>query len=661
VPTSQVVTGGLCAVHYRDFQTLSPEAERANVFGNGEYDITKHTTLFGEMLVSRVRGGYTSSPSFPAVAPFLTVPANHVDNHFGQPVQAIISPLGAAYGRTLATTDDDSMRAVLGIKGDFEGLAAGTRLESWTWEAYTSLASDRSRFVLPDTLKPVLQNALNSCSNPANLSGCYNPFYSSVDGTGTPNSTSLINSFYGAQESITDSQLQTINAGMTGSLLALPGGDLGVAFGGEIRHESRTSALDHDALTNQYTFLIGNTDGKAERNVYGGYGELMWPLLHGVTLQTAGRIEDYSEIQRAAFSPSAGLTVVPAEMVGREHVPAALRKLQFRGTVTSAFRAPNLYQSFPGYVVAPQPVNVGQPISPYLPIQGFGNPDLKPEHALAVTGGVTWEPIRELSLSGDIWDYDYKDRIELENYQQIVNQFLANGSTPPGGAVIVDPTSGQISRVTTKYINIAGDVITNGIDFAAFVNLTNATFGSTAPEEHSHKLTLGAAGSYLLTFNYPISEAAARVITNSNGTTTTLPPAFCNGTGPTATCSAAGVRNFNTASWQSLPRLKVNFPLTYSYEGHAVSFITHYISSYLDDVNPRADGSFDTISAWITFDLQYSYTVKNWIGQELTTRVGVYNLADADPPHVNGTSTSYDYTLHDPRGRMVYAKLIAQF
>jgi iron complex outermembrane receptor protein len=660
VPGSKVVqtsTGGICSFGYRNFQTLSPEAERANVFGSGEYDLTKHATFFGEVLVSRLRGGYTSSPAFPAVPPLLTVPANHVDNPFGQPVQALISPLGAEYGATRGETDDDTMRAVLGVKGDLEGVAAGSRLESWTWEAYTTLASDRSRFVLPDTLRGVIQTALNSCSDPTNLSGCYNPFYSSVTGTGTPNSTSLINSFYGAQQSITDSLMQTVNAGMTGSLLELPGGDLGIAFGGEIRHESRSTSFDHDAQQDAYTFLIGNTNAKAERNVYGGYGELIWPFFRGVVLQTAGRIEDYTDIQRSAFSPSAGLTVIPAEIAGREHVAPALRKLQFRGTVTSAFRAPNLYQSFPGYIVQPSPLNVGQPIASYLPVQGFGNPDLKPEHALAVTGGISWEPIRELNLSTDVWDYDYKDRIELQNAQQIVNQFLANGPNP---RVIVDPTSGQISRVTTQYINIPGDVITNGIDFAAFLVLTNGTFGSHTPEDHSHKLTFGAVGSYLLTFNYPISEASSRVINNSNGTTTTLPPAPCNGTGPNATCSAVGMRNFNNV-WQSMPRWKVNFPITWSYERQAVSFITHYIGSYKDDVNPNPDGSYDTISAWVTFDLQYSYTVRNWIGRELTARVGVYNLADADPPRVNGTTSSYDYTLHDPRGRMVFAKLMTQF
>jgi iron complex outermembrane recepter protein len=257
-------------------------------------------------------------------------------------------------------------------------------------------------------------------------------------------------------------------------------------------------------------------------------------------------------------------------------------------------------------------------------------------------------------VSSDFWYYDYQDRIQLENAQQLVDQFLASGSAPE---VVVDPVSGQISRVTPKYINIPGDVVTDGIDFSGFVVLTNRTFGGDAPPQRSQRLSLGAVGTYLLTFNYPFPIAAPRPIPN---TTIVLPPAFCNGTSPTSTCSAAGQRNYNNV-WQSMPRWKLNFPVTWSYLGHSASVIAHYISSYLDDVNPRPDGSFEEIAAWVTFDIQYAYTLKDVVGQEVTVRVGAYNVFDADPPKVNGLSTSYDYTLHDPRGRMLYAKLSARF
>jgi hypothetical protein len=263
-------------------------------------------------------------------------------------------------------------------------------------------------------------------------------------------------------------------------------------------------------------------------------------------------------------------------------------------------------------------------------------------------------PIDEINLSSDVWYYDYKDRIELENPQQLVDQYLRSGSNP---RVIVDPISGQISRVTPKYININGDVITDGIDFAGFLILTDKTFGGSVPEDRQQKVSIGAVGTYVLNFNYPYSEAAPRVLPNGK----TLPAAYCSGSSPTSLCQGAGLRNFNNVWQVAMPRLKVNFPITWSYMDHAITFIVHYIDGYKDDVNPKPDGSFDDISAWFTFDAQYAYRLKGVIGEELTLRVGVYNLFDADPPKVNGITTSYDYTLHDPRGRMLYVKLAAQF
>jgi outer membrane receptor protein involved in Fe transport len=656
-PYSKVTAGtagNICSFQYRNFFTLIPEAERGNGFGSGEYDITKHLTMFGEILASTLRGSYTTPPTYPIPPPFPVVPANHVDNPFGQPVQAILDPLGADHPAQHPTTDADMVRGLVGLKGDFEGAAAGTPFESWAWEAYMSAATSRNRLLIPDTLRANVQNALNSCSNPADLSNCYNPFYSSVNGTGTPNSTSVINGFYGAQQTITDSQLITYNAGMTGTLFELPAGDLAFALGGEVRHESRESKLDHDAHENAYSFLIGNPDAEAARDVYGGYLELGVPIYRGVKLQGAGRVEEYTDIKQAAFSPSGGLTVTPSEIAGRDKTPSSLRQLQFRGNATSAYHAPNLYQTFPGYTTVPTALNVGQVLPQYLPVQGFGNPQLKPEHAIAVSGGFTWMPIDEINLSSDVWYYDYKDRIELENPQQLVDQFLKSGSDP---RVIVDPVSSQISRVTPKYINIAGDVITDGIDFAGFVTLTNKTFGASVPEDHQQKVSIGAVGTYVLNFNYPFSEAAPRVLPDG----TTRPPAYCSGTSPTSLCQGAGLRNFNNVWQVAMPRLKANFPITWSYMGHSLTFVTHYIDGYKDDVNPEPNGTFDQISAWITFDAQYAYRLKDVIGEELTFRIGAYNLFDTDPPKVNGLTTSYDYTLHDPRGRMLYFKLAAQF
>jgi len=48
------------------------------------------------------------------------------------------------------------------------------------------------------------------------------------------------------------------------------------------------------------------------------------------------------------------------------------------------------------------------------------------------------------------------------------------------------------------------------------------------------------------------------------------------------------------------------------------------------------------------------------IGDATTVRVGVLNLTDADPPFVD-TINGYDFETHDPRGRLLYAKLTQEF
>jgi iron complex outermembrane receptor protein len=255
-------------------------------------------------------------------------------------------------------------------------VARDTLLESWEWELSASWGISRYTLMAEDSLRQPLQAALNSCSDPSDLSRCFNPFFSAVDGTGTPNSQAVIDRFTSMQTTMADYALHTYNAGLTGPLFALPGGDLSIAFGGEYRYEWRASRLDHHSNLQEYAFLLGNSNARAARNVASGYLELRWPLFRGVELQTAARIERYSDIQQTTPSPFAGITLAPGKIGFGSDAPALLRKLQVTGQVTSAFRAPTMYQAFPGFSVRPSLLNVpGSPVPVFLPVQQFGNPN----------------------------------------------------------------------------------------------------------------------------------------------------------------------------------------------------------------------------------------------------------------------------------------------
>lgn len=676
VPGSMPTPSGastLCAFGYRDFWSLIGNVERANVFGSAEYDLTKHTFVFGEISASRMRGDNITSPSSP-VLPYPLIPADHVDNPFVGPtgqrtaVYWIGRPLGAEAGAARNPYADDTFRAVLGLRGDFEEAAAGTVFESWEWELYSMMGISRYRYTFKDNLAEPLLHALNSCSDPTDLSECFNPFYSAVDGTGTPNSDRVIRSFSGEMMIMNDHALQTYNAGMSGSLFALPGGDLGLAYGGEIRHEWRTSDLDHDANEDRFVFFVGNPDSSVERDVYSGYLELRWPFFSGVELQTAARVEHYTDIDTTKVSPFAGVTLTPAQWFGPDNTPPAFRRLQLRGSISTAFRAPTIIQSDASFQTVPTPLllTAGSTLSTYLPVRRFGNADLKPETALTLSGGFTWSPIEQLSLLADFWRYDYVDRITSESSQQVINEDMRM----PDPRVIRD--NGAIVGVNVSQINVSGHTVTSGIDFGVVLNVPGV---SRSPD--SWNISAGITGTYTIAYDIPRGQSATRSIPANPATmemAKVLPPADCDGSSAvdfdmnpnndTANdedaCHVAGKRNQNNFA-PAIPRWRVNLPVTFTIAGHSLSAIPRYISGLEDDVQPNFDGSFDSIDAWLSLDLQYGYTFKNVIGKEIALRVGVYNLFDEEPPRANGSALGYVDGVHDPRGRMIYAKLSGEF
>ncbi|MET0387826.1 MAG: TonB-dependent receptor [Polyangiales bacterium] len=663
VPGSMVVPGivnnqptadQICSFNFSRFQSLVGGLERANAFASGSYDLTSHTSLFAELQVSRSRTDLIALPSYSVPPPLAIVPASHIDNPFGRDVAFVGRPLGAAYGPQRTAIGDDTYRIVAGMRGDFEDAFAGTLFESWEWDVTGSWGVSRYSSFVADTLRQPLLDALNSCSDPSDLSRCFNPFYSSVDGTGTPNSQKVIDSFSGTFTNISQHALHTYNAGLSGNLFKLPGGDVGMAFGGELRHEFRQTQLDHDSTEQHYTFYLGNSDAAASRDVISGYVELRWPFFRGVELQTALRVEHYTDIEQTTPSPFAGLTIAPGDIIGGDRVPRWLRRLQVTGQLTSAFRSPSLYQAFPTVTVVPTPIQVPNSALPvYLPVQLLGNPDLRPERALIATAGLTWQPIDELSLLFDFWNYDYRRRIAYDGAQRVVDNdlaLMAGGEADP--RVTRDPQSGAIQNVRIPYENIPGRVMTNGLDFGITGTLSGKTFGGSVND--FGLLSIGLQGTLTLAYYFPRDLAAPRTIPTSSPRRQ-LPPLHCDDT----ECNGVGSRNYNTFV-PPLPRWRINVPVTWGYKGHMASVIGRYLSAIENDNAIDQNGNPAILNAMFTIDVQYGYTLRNFIGKELSMRIGLYNLFDRLPPPTRDNN-GFEAMLYDPRGRMVYAKLISTF
>lgn len=133
---------------------------------------------------------------------------------------------------------------------------------------------------------------------------------------------------------------QVISANLSGSLLELPAGSLGMAIGAEYRRE--TSSEDNDALTN--AGLNGSNalpDTRGAFDVKEAYAEVNVPILaetpffHQLSVRAAGRVSDYSTVG-TVYSYSGGIEWAP------------IRDLRLSGTYARAVRAPNIGELFTG-------------------------------------------------------------------------------------------------------------------------------------------------------------------------------------------------------------------------------------------------------------------------------------------------------------------------
>ncbi|HKP63521.1 MAG TPA: TonB-dependent receptor [Polyangiales bacterium] len=645
-----------CVFNYAAYQSILSELERGNILANASYDITDHTSVFAEFLANRTRSSPSATPAYSVPPPLLVVPANHVDNIFGRQVSFLGRPFGKDFGARLNSVGDDTYRVVAGVKGDFAGVGKDSILETWEWELHASWATSRSNSVVQDTLRANLQSALNSCSDPSDLSKCYNPFYSSVDGTGTPNTQSVIDYVYSAAQTITDHSLQTYFGSLSGDLFGLPGGDVGFALGAELRYEWRMSQIDHDSNQQLFSFILGNPDGYGERNVYSGFLELRWPLIKGIELNTAARIEHYTDIESTTPSPFVGLTIDVGDLSGgKASAPPIIRFLQFTGQATWAFRAPSLFQAYPGFVVAPTALTVPpSPVPAYLPVLNYGNPDLEPETALILSAGINWKPFEELALRAEYWDYNYDGRIAVESSQQAIanDQYLMMMGMGGDPRVVRDPATGLVQRIEVTQRNIDGSVRTNGIDFGAMLTITGRTFGGGANDFGS--FNAGVDGTLTLSYTYPAAQAARLTVPNTSPTMTLDPP-HCD----MKECEAVGSRNYATFA-PPLPRWRFNFPVGWSMNGHMITLIGHYMTGIEDDNAVHADGTLGRLSPVFTLDAQYAYTIRDWIGKELSLRIGCYNVFDRLPDQTMDLN-GFESMLYDPRGAMFYAKASATF
>jgi len=641
--------GDRCLFDYRKDWNLFNEEQRILAYVTAEHRPSDLFQIFGEFGFARKQTNAPQSPSYPLLRSVI-VPGDHVDNLDGRPAVFLGRPLGRAAGSGMQRIDVDGYRAIGGLRGELD--EAGMR--DWSWELAMTWHRNEHTRRNSDILFDKFQDAVNSCSDPNDLSDCFNPYYSAVDGTGTTNSAEVVDRISGQFKTLNEVELFVSDASMSGPLMSLPGGDLAVAVGGQFRRTTQSIDYDNDSEEQAYAFVIGDEDWSGQQDVVAGFVELSVPFMKGTELQAAVRAEHYENVE-TSVNPRAALSWRPS---GVFEMPAVLERLRFRGSVGTAFRAPNLVQSN-GSVT-----NLEQFFDPGPVFRGartLPNKTLKPEKSLAYSVGAEWIH-KGLNVDVDYWQYNVTDLIIRQNAQQVFSECRAQASDSgvaltevPGCGGAFEPVPGDANSWQSMNITYANqdEIRTNGIDLA--VNYTLETGGGG-------DLNFGVGGTYVLSYMVPATAVPELTLDDDDPADTNPAERIAQDGCEGDECDIAGKRNQNNFG-RPLPRLRMRPSIAWLLDGHIVNVALNYIGAYDDDANfDTATGELNTIDSWGTVDMSYGYRLgDSAVGSQTQVRVGVNNMLDASPPTVENENFGYDIFTHDPRGRVLYANLTHKF
>lgn len=595
-----------CRRNFGPHLTFVPEEKRFQGFSRVTWDWSDKTELWGEIGFARndiFRGVSTTSP----VLTPTVVPASNPGNPFGEDVNF----LGRAFFPGFEDTPEENfflhetLRFAGGAKGEFN--------EKLFWDASFVSAQNDVQLNLRDVVVDRFQDSLNGfggfgCTGPnteavAGEGECFffNPFASSFN---APAGSPLANPD-GIRDFLVEDALgdieSTLNAyevNLTGELFDLPAGPIGFAVGGQIREEGLTAVYDGISNADGFGFIIGNQNFEGEQTVYAGYGEVSIPVTDIIEINGALRYEDYGGEIGSTVDPKVSVLVRP------------LDTLSLRGSYSTSFRAPTVFQN-QGVQTNFQNITDADGSATFAGIRTVGNDELQPETSRAFNAGASWEPLDNLEINLDFWDFSFEGVLAQANPQGIVD-------ADPNDSRVVRSSAGTIILVNTEFFNANG-IDTNGFDLSARYRLETG-FGDITPSFD---------GTLVTTYD----------LTNSDGVTT----------------DGLGIRNA-TNFGNPTPKFRGNWGLNWQKGSHGANVFLRHVSGFTDD---QTDADVD---AFTTVDAQYTFTLSDLLrdDSESSITLGVINATAEDPPFI-GIAGNFDARTGDPRGRRVYVRFGTKF
>ncbi|MDE0301784.1 MAG: TonB-dependent receptor [Gammaproteobacteria bacterium] len=632
-------THSVCRFDFGPQITVGAEEERIQAFAQLGFDLGEQTRLTAELGYTHNNIRRTISPSLPAISPRLpTIPAAHPGNPFRDSND---DPVALRYiGRIYGVDEPSETNYFNSETKRIALIAEGDVTDHLSWEMSFLHARSDIDWRVPDTLHRHLQNAMGTDENDTGLLGVgpdcpghrdnlqdgdvclfYNPFSvankvlamtwdgSAFGGTraGTTAEQAFMRNYLLADATAaTESELDVLEAVLTGDVLSFPDGNLiGYAFGVQYRDESIRG--DFNQLFNdfEFSFAGGNPDYSGSRDAIAVFGEVLLPLSPDLEATIGVRHEDYGGSIGSTTDPKLSLLWTPADI------------LSLRASASSSFRAPSLHQTQGVQATYSDVEEEGRQF--FVPNLTYGNRNLKPETATSLNlGGSVALENWELNL--DYWSFRFEDALARENPQEVVDtdaEHVAAGEE----SRVVRAAGNTIARVNTRYIN-TDEIRTSGLDFSIRRQF----------QTPSGRFLTGLHATHI--FEYDITRPDGQKI------------------------DGAGYLNFANIG-SPTPEWRGTLNLTWQRGNHQAVLMLNYT----DDYRYRRTATVtDRIDSFTTVDLQYRLELAGLIGPDADTSLtaGILNVADEDPPSVN-ISGGYDPRTADPRGRRAYVLLSSRF
>ena len=601
---------------------LIPAVERQGLYGRVRQSLGDRLDVSADVRYNRREVAFAG----PASIALMTV--TRANPWFVSPTSAATQAIGYSFigdlGNTRQSGSSESYGATVGATYELGA--------DWSLDGYLAYAEETGEVEVPGQVNTrFLNEALGTTpDDPATpyraaVDGYFNPY-----GAGAANSRAVLD-FIGSgfSRSRNHSRASSANVLAEGPLMSLPGGELRVAIGAQVRRETfETGSTSFGSTAVPVTSRVP----ERERTIRAVFAEANVPLVgpdnaqpgvRSLDLSIAARFEDYSDFGRTT-NPKIGLVWSPID------------DLAVRASWGTSFRAAALPQIFDLSTVSG--TFFARPDgSRALAVQlGGGNPDLKPETADTFTLGFDYGRVGRFTVSANYFDTRFTDRIARP-----VSENLAG--------VLSDPTLTSFVTLVSPGTNAADlALVQSYINRPDFISSTVFPATNYAAIVDARWINTGAVRvrGFDLAGQYPIEWGEGRLVLDVSGSYVLD---YESQTTPTAPVrQLAGQIGFPV-------RLRSRAGATWSRGDVGVSLHWNHVEAYRDRLGTQIDG-------WNTADFQANWSPTAGPFAGLRAFLTVHNLFDEEPPFYDApTGYGFDPGEGNLLGRVVALQLVKRW